>query len=349
MSISENVGALNSHFAKILSSKPYTTLREGGKQLLKDLPHMRRFASRAEEHVKGMVTPGTIFEELGFNYIGPIDGHDVQGLVETLTNMRNLTGPQFFHIMTKKGKGYAPAEKDPIGYHGVPQFDPSQHSLPSQASSTPSYSAIFGEWLCETAAREPKLAGITPAMREGSGMVQFAQQYPEQYYDVAIAEQHAVTFAAGLAIAGQRPVVAIYSSFLQRAYDQLIHDVALQNLPVLFAIDRAGLVGPDGPTHAGSFDLSYLRCIPNMLVMAPADENECRQMLYTGYLHNGPAAVRYPRGKGPGVVPLTEMSALPLGRSVSVRKGKAMAILAWGSMVQPCTLVAQQLGVSLIN
>ncbi|RUO40114.1 1-deoxy-D-xylulose-5-phosphate synthase [Aliidiomarina taiwanensis] len=348
MSISENVGALNSHFAKILASKPYTSLREGGKQLLKDLPHMRRLASRAEEHVKGLVTPGTIFEELGFNYIGPIDGHDVEGLVETLSNMRNLPGPQFLHVMTQKGKGYAPAEKDPIGYHGVPQFDPAKHSLPSQASSTPSYSAIFGEWLCETAAQEPKLAGITPAMREGSGMVQFAQQYPDQYYDVAIAEQHAVTFAAGLAIAGQRPVVAIYSSFLQRAYDQVIHDVALQNLPVLFAIDRAGIVGADGATHQGAYDISYLRCVPNLVIMTPSDENECRLMLHTGFEARVPAAVRYPRGNALGLE-YTELEVLPLGQSRTIREGKKVAILCFGTLLAETKKVAEELDATLID
>lgn len=348
MSISENVGALNSHFAKILSSKPYTTLREGGKHLLKDLPHMRRLASRAEEHVKGMVTPGTIFEELGFNYIGPIDGHDVQALVETLSNMRELSGPQFLHVMTKKGKGYAPAEKDPIGYHGVPQFDPSQKSLPSQAAASPSYSAIFGNWLCETAATEPKLAAITPAMREGSGMVRFANEYPSQYYDVAIAEQHAVTFAAGLAIAGQRPVVAIYSTFLQRAYDQVIHDVALQNLPVLFAIDRAGIVGADGPTHQGAFDISFLRCIPNMVIMTPSDENECRLMLHTGFELRCPATVRYPRGNAIGVE-YTPLEVLPLGQARSIRKGTKVAILSFGTLLCEARKVADELDASLID
>lgn len=348
MSISENVGALNSHFAKILSSKPYTTLREGGKQLLKDLPHVRRLASRAEEHVKGMVTPGTIFEELGFNYIGPIDGHDVEGLVETLNNMRQLTGPQFLHVMTKKGKGYAPAEKDPIGYHGVPQFDPKQQSLPEQTTKTPSYSTIFGDWLCETAAREPKLVGITPAMREGSGMVRFAQEYPEQYYDVAIAEQHAVTFAAGLAIAGQRPVVAIYSSFLQRAYDQVIHDVALQNLPVLFAIDRAGVVGADGATHQGAYDLSYLRCIPNLVIMAPSDEDECRLMLHTGFELRRPVAVRYPRGNALGL-DYSPLEMLPLGQARTLREGKDIAILSFGTLLGQARVVADELNASLLD
>src|SRR5690554_2987304 len=348
MSISENVGALNNHFARMLSSKPYTTLREGGKQLLKDLPGMRELVSRAEEHVKGMVTPGTIFEELGFNYIGPIDGHDVQALVETLANMRNLSGPQFLHIITKKDKGYGPAEKDPIGYQGVPKFDPAKTTLPSKPSKTPSYSKVFGDWLCEVAAREPKLAAITPAMREGSGMVEFAQNYPEQYFDVAIAEQHAVTFAAGLAIAGQRPVVAIYSTFLQRAYDQLIHDVALQNLPVLFAIDRAGIVGADGPTHQGAFDLSYLRCIPNLVVMTPADENECRLMLHTGFELKQPAAVRYPRGNGVGVE-FTALESLPIGKSRTLRSGESIALLNFGTLLPEAQAAAEALNATLVD
>ncbi|MCC5854558.1 MAG: 1-deoxy-D-xylulose-5-phosphate synthase [Idiomarina sp.] len=348
MSISENVGALNSHFAKILSSKPYTTLREGGKQLLKDMPGVRELVSRAEEHVKGMVTPGTIFEELGFNYIGPIDGHDVQGLVETLQNMRGMKGPQLLHVMTRKGKGYGPAERDPIGYHGVPKFDPATDSLPSKPATTPSYSAVFGQWLCDTAAHDKLLAAITPAMREGSGMVTFAREYPEQYYDVAIAEQHAVTFAAGLAIGGKRPVVAIYSTFLQRAYDQLIHDVALQNLPVLFAIDRAGIVGADGPTHQGAYDLSFLRCIPNMVVMTPSDENECRLMLHTGYELRCPAAVRYPRGNGLGV-PVTPLEVLALGKGVMRRAGKKVAVLNFGTLLPEVLEAAESLNASVAD
>ncbi|MGL6164024.1 MAG: 1-deoxy-D-xylulose-5-phosphate synthase, partial [Aeromonas veronii] len=296
MSISENVGALNNHLARVMSGKLYTTIREGGKKVLAGLPPVKELAKRAEEHLKGMVVPGTLFEEFGFNYIGPIDGHDIEALVETLRNMRNLKGPQLLHVKTKKGKGYEPAEKDPIGYHAVPKFNPDDCSLPKASSAKPTFSAIFGQWLCDMAAKDEKLVGITPAMREGSGLVKFSQQYPDRYFDVAIAEQHAVTFAAGLAIADKKPVVAIYSSFLQRAYDQVIHDVALQDLPVLFAIDRAGLVGADGPTHQGAFDISFLRTVPNMVVMTPSDENECRQMLYTGYLHQGPVAVRYPRG-----------------------------------------------------
>ncbi|TRW48101.1 1-deoxy-D-xylulose-5-phosphate synthase [Aliidiomarina halalkaliphila] len=348
MSISENVGALNSHFARLLSGKFYTTLREGGKQLLSGMPGMRELVSKAEEHVKGMVTPGTIFEELGFNYIGPIDGHDVDSLVETLQNMRSMKGPQLLHVVTRKGKGYAPAEKDPIGYHGVPKFDPSTDSLPSKPASVPSYSAVFGEWLCEMAAADPNVVGITPAMREGSGMVEFARRFPKQYYDVAIAEQHAVTFGAGLAIAGMKPVVAIYSTFLQRAYDQVIHDVALQNLPVLFAIDRAGIVGADGPTHQGAYDLSYLRCVPNMVVMTPSDENECRLMLYTGYQHNGPTAVRYPRGNGIGV-DYTPLETLPIGKSVAKRDGKRVAILNFGILLPEVLSAAETLDASVID
>lgn len=348
MSISENVGALNRNFARILSSKPYTTLREGGKQLLKDMPGMRQLVSRAEEHMKGMVTPGTIFEEFGFNYIGPIDGHDVQGLVETLSNMRNLKGPQLLHIMTKKGKGYAPAEKDPIGYHGVPKFDPKHEALPSQPAKVPSYSQVFGDWLCEKATQDPKLAGITPAMREGSGMVRFAQEFPDQYFDVAIAEQHAVTFAAGLGIAGRKPVVAIYSTFLQRAYDQLIHDVALQNLPVLFAIDRAGIVGADGPTHQGAFDLTYLRCIPNMVVMTPSDENECRHLLETGYRLDSPAAVRYPRGNGLGLE-LELAEPVEVGKGVEKRQGKKIAILNFGTLLPEAMEAAEQLNATVVD
>ena len=348
MSISENVGALNNHFARLLSGKFYTSLREGSKQLLRGMPTMRELASRAEEHVKGMVTPGTIFEELGFNYIGPVDGHDVDTLVETLHNMRSLKGPQLLHVVTRKGKGYAPAEKDPIGYHGVPKFDPSVNQLPSAKAGLPSYSKIFGDWLCEMAASDDKLVAITPAMREGSGMVEFSRRFPNQYYDVAIAEQHAVTLAAGLAIGKYRPVVAIYSTFLQRAYDQVIHDVALQNLPVVFAIDRAGIVGADGPTHQGAFDISYLRCVPNLVVMTPADENECRQMLYTAYHCQKPAAVRYPRGTGTGcsLQPLTE---LPLGKSAERRRGEQVAILNFGTLLEEVMPAAESLNATVID
>ncbi|MBP4041515.1 1-deoxy-D-xylulose-5-phosphate synthase [Aeromonas sp. SrichE-2G] len=349
MSISENVGALNNHLARLMSGKLYTTIREGGKKVLAGLPPVKELAKRAEEHLKGMVVPGTLFEEFGFNYIGPIDGHDIHALVETLRNMRNLKGPQLLHVKTKKGKGYEPAEKDPIGYHAVPKFNPDDCALPKSAGGKPTFSAIFGQWLCDMAARDERVVGITPAMREGSGLVKFSQQYPDRYFDVAIAEQHAVTFAAGLAIADKKPVVAIYSSFLQRAYDQLIHDVALQNLPVLFAIDRAGLVGADGPTHQGAFDISFLRTVPNMVVMAPSDENECRQMLYTGYLCNGPAAVRYPRGSGTGIQAESEMQALALGKGRIVRQGKGTAILAFGTLLQQARAAAEALDATLVD
>ncbi|MEA9421032.1 1-deoxy-D-xylulose-5-phosphate synthase [Aeromonas caviae] len=349
MSISENVGALNNHLARLMSGKLYTTIREGGKKVLAGLPPVKELAKRAEEHLKGMVVPGTLFEEFGFNYIGPIDGHDIHALVETLRNMRNLKGPQLLHVKTKKGKGYEPAEKDPIGYHAVPKFNPDDCALPKSAGGKPTFSAIFGQWLCDIAAKDERVVGITPAMREGSGLVKFSQQYPDRYFDVAIAEQHAVTFAAGLAIADQKPVVAIYSSFLQRAYDQLIHDVALQNLPVLFAIDRAGLVGADGPTHQGAFDISFLRTVPNMVVMTPSDENECRQMLYTGYLCNGPAAVRYPRGSGTGIQAESEMQALPLGKGRVVREGKGTAILAFGTLLQQARAAAEALDATLVD
>jgi len=351
MSISPNVGALTKMLGRLMSGPTVTGLRERSKKLMRRDSRTWRFMSRWEEHVKGMVMPSTLFEELGFNYLGPIDGHDLTTLIRTIRTARDVKGPNLLHIITAKGKGYAPAELDPVKYHAVGPFDPIKgvQSSPAKAPGNPTYTEIFGQWLCDMAEQDPNLLAITPAMREGSGMVEFHQRFPERYFDVGIAEQHSVTLAAGMACEGTHPVVAIYSTFLQRAYDQLIHDVALQNLPVLFAIDRAGLVGPDGPTHAGSFDLSYLRCIPNMLIMAPADENECRQMLYTGYVHKGPAAVRYPRGKGPGVKPQSEMSALPVGKSVRVRSGRKLAILAWGSMVQPCTPVAEKLGVSLIN
>lgn len=350
MSISENVGALNNHLARVMSGKLYTTIREGGKKVLAGLPPVKELAKRAEEHLKGMVVPGTLFEEFGFNYIGPIDGHDIEALVETLRNMRNLKGPQLLHVKTKKGKGYEPAEKDPIGYHAVPKFNPDDCSLPKASSAKPTFSAIFGQWLCDMAAKDEKLVGITPAMREGSGLVKFSQQYPDRYFDVAIAEQHAVTFAAGLAIADKKPVVAIYSSFLQRAYDQVIHDVALQDLPVLFAIDRAGLVGADGPTHQGAFDISFLRTVPNMVVMTPSDENECRKMLYTGYLHQGPAAVRYPRGSSLSDAPISaEMQELALGKGRIVREGKGTAILAFGTLLHHAKAAAEALDATLVD
>ena len=350
MSISPNVGALNNYLVKILSSKFYSSVRQESKKVLSQMPSVWELAKKTEEHVKGMVVPGTLFEELGFNYIGPIDGHDIDMLTSTLENLKNISGPVFLHIVTKKGKGYAPAEKDPLAYHGVGPFDPSKDSLPKAAPSNhPTYTQVFGQWLCDMAKQDERLLGITPAMREGSGLAAFSEQFPDRYFDVAIAEQHAVTLAAGQACQGAKPVVAIYSTFLQRAYDQLIHDVAIQNLPVLFAIDRAGLVGPDGPTHAGMFDYSYLRCIPNMLVMAPADENECRQMLYTGFQHDGPASVRYPRGKGPGVVVNEEMTALPLGKAEIKHQGERMAILAWGTMVPPALEAGKKLGATVVN
>jgi 1-deoxy-D-xylulose-5-phosphate synthase len=349
MSISENVGALNNHLARWLSGQLYTTIREGGKKVLSGLPPVKELARRAEEHIKGMVIPGTLFEEFGFNYIGPIDGHDVNALISTLKNMRQLKGPQLLHVMTKKGKGYEPAEKDPIGYHGVPKFNPDDDCLPKSSGGKPGFSTIFGQWLCDMAAKDERLIGITPAMREGSGMVEFSQQFPDRYFDVAIAEQHAVTLAAGMAIEGLKPVVAIYSSFLQRAYDQLIHDVALQNLPVLFAIDRAGIVGADGPTHQGAFDISFLRTIPNMTIMTPSDEDECRQMLYTGYQLNSPAAVRYPRGIGSGVTPESAMQALPIGRGRLLRQGKEIAILAFGTLLQQARSVAEALDATLVD
>ncbi|WP_024871288.1 1-deoxy-D-xylulose-5-phosphate synthase [Tolumonas lignilytica] len=349
MSISENVGALNNHLAKWLSGSLYTTLREGGKKVLSGLPPVKELARRAEEHIKGMVIPGTLFEELGFNYIGPIDGHDIKSLVKTLKNMRQLKGPQLLHVMTKKGKGYEPAEKDPIGYHGVPKFNPDDDCLPKNKEGKPTFSKIFGHWLCDMAEADSKLVGITPAMREGSGMVEFSQRYPERYFDVAIAEQHAVTFAAGLAIEGMKPVVAIYSSFMQRAYDQIIHDVAIQNLPVLFAIDRAGLVGADGPTHQGAFDISFLRTIPNMVIMTPSDESECRMMLTTGYQLNQPAAVRYPRGSGCGVTPTPELTTLPLGKGQIVRQGQGIALLCFGTLLHQAKSVAEKLDATLVD
>lgn len=349
MSISENVGALNRYFARILSGNFYTSLREGGKKILSGVPPLHQLASRAEEHFKGMVTPGTFFEELGFNYIGPIDGHDVKGLVDTIRNMRNLKGPQLLHVVTKKGKGYLPAEQDPIGYHAVSKFDPAAQCQPAKKAGKATFSNIFGQWICDMAAVDPKLQGITPAMREGSDLVQFSKSYPDRYFDVAIAEQHAVTLAAGMAIEGLKPVVAIYSSFLQRGYDQLIHDVAIQNLDVLFAIDRAGVVGADGPTHQGAFDLSFMRCIPNMLIMVPSDENECRQMLYTGYQHKGPAAVRYPRGSGNGEPPESVMTELALGKGVIRRQGEKVALLAFGPLLQACHTVAEQLNATLVD
>jgi 1-deoxy-D-xylulose-5-phosphate synthase len=350
MSISENVGALSNQFARALSGRVYAHLREGGKKVLRPMPTVWELARRSEEHLKGMVLPGTLFEEMGFNYIGPMDGHDVKALVSTLRNVRKLRGPQLLHVVTRKGKGYAPAEADPIKWHGPGPFDPVSGTIFKEKSTGPTYSQIFGQWLCDMAAADPRIIGITPAMREGSGLVEFSKRFPERYFDVAIAEQHSVTFAAGLAAEGLKPVVAIYSTFLQRAYDQLIHDVALQNLPVVFAVDRAGLVGSDGATHQGSYDLSFLRCIPNTVVMAPADENECRQMLYTASTLPSPAIVRYPRGCGPGVPVVAEMSALPVGKAQLRREGKSgLALLAFGALVAPAAQIAEALDATLVN
>jgi 1-deoxy-D-xylulose-5-phosphate synthase len=350
MSISENVGALSKYFARLLSGRTYSHLREGGKKVLRKMPAAWELARRSEVHAKGMVLPGTLFEEMGFNYIGPIDGHDMNALVTTLGNMRHLPGPQFLHVVTQKGKGYAPAEADPIKWHGPGPYDPASGTLFKEKTAGPTYSQVFGEWLCDMAALDERFVGITPAMREGSGLVEFEKRFPERYFDVAIAEQHAVTLAAGLACDGMRPVVAIYSTFLQRGYDQLIHDVALQRLPVVFAIDRAGLVGGDGATHQGVFDLTFLRCVPNLVVMAPADENECRQMLYTAGQLDQPAAVRYPRGRGAGVAVEKTMHALPVGRAELRRQGSSgLALLAFGTMVDAAAATAEALDATLVN
>ena len=348
MSISENTGALNQHLAQILSSKTYTSLRESGKKVLSNIPPLRELFKKTEEHLKGLVTPAILFEELGFNYIGPIDGHDVETLVTTLQKVRQLKGPQLLHVITQKGKGYAPAEQNPTLWHGVPKFNPNEGILPSTNKIAPTYSQIFGDWLCEIAEHDKRLMAITPAMSEGSGMTEFAHRFPDQFFDVAIAEQHAVTLAAGFAISELKPVVAIYSTFLQRAYDQVIHDIAIQNLPVLFAIDRAGIVGADGETHQGAFDLSFLRCIPNLVIMTPSDENECRQMLYTGYLHNGPTAVRYPRGEGCGAH-LTPLKAIPLGQSKLCREGKNIVLLNFGTLLPESLQVAEQINATVID
>jgi 1-deoxy-D-xylulose-5-phosphate synthase len=350
MSISENVGALSNHFARALSGRVYAHLRESGKKVLRPMPTVWELARRSEEHLKGMVLPGTLFEEMGFNYIGPLDGHDVGSLVRTLRNVKKLRGPQFLHVVTRKGKGYAPAEADPIKWHGPGPFDPASGTIFKEKAAGPTYSQIFGQWLCDVAAADPRIVGITPAMREGSGLVEFSKRFPDRYFDVAIAEQHAVTFAAGLAAEGLKPVVAIYSTFLQRAYDQYIHDVALQSLPVVFAVDRAGLVGSDGATHQGSYDLSFLRCIPNTVIMTPADENECRQMLYTASTLTCPAFVRYPRGSGPGVPVVAEMSALPLGKAQLRREGRSgLALLAFGALVASASKIADALDATLVN
>ena len=348
MSISRNVGGLSSYFARMWASKPYNFLRAGSKKVLSALPPAWKAAHRAEEYMKGMVSPATIFEELGFNYIGLIDGHDLAGLVDILQNIKNLKGPRLLHVVTRKGKGYTPAEADPFGMHALNKLAPAAEQS-TATDQVPTYSKVFGDWLCNMAPNEPRLMAITPAMGEGSGMREFEEKFPAQFFDVAIAEQHAVTFAAGLACDGLKPVVAIYSTFLQRGYDQLIHDVALQNLDVTFAIDRAGLVGEDGPTHAGSFDLSYLRCIPNMVVMAPSDENEARNMLYTGYHHKGPAAVRYPRGKATGRALDSSMQLLELGKARVVREGNKVAILVFGTLLAAARVAADALDATLVD
>jgi len=349
MSISPNVGALSNRFAQILSGRLYTSVREGSKKVLSQMPPVWELARRAEEHVKGLVVPGTLFEEFGFNYIGPIDGHDLPALLSTLKNIKKLDGPRFLHVVTRKGKGYAPAEQDPVKYHGVTPFDPSVGIVKSSKPSSPTYSKIFGKWVCDMAEQDDRVVAITPAMREGSDLVEFEKRFPSRYFDVAIAEQHAVTVAAGMACDGLKPVVAIYSTFLQRGYDQLVHDVVTQNLPVLFAIDRAGCVGADGPTHNGSFDLSFMRCLPNIVIMAPADEAECRNMLYTGHMLDQPSAVRYPRGTGPGVEVTDEMTMLPIGRAETRRHGSRIALLAFGTGVALAEPVAEALDATLVN
>ena len=353
MSIGHNTGGLATYFAKIWASKFYISMREGSKKLLEKIRPAWELAKRTEEHMKGMVAPGTLFEELGFNYIGPLDGHDLPGLVQTLENMKELDGPQFLHIRTMKGKGFEPAELDPVGYHAINKIEAKpkgpQAAVTPALPARPKYQAVFGQWLCDMAERDNRLAGITPAMCEGSGMVEFAERFPERYYDVAIAEQHALTLAAGMACDGLKPVVAIYSTFLQRGYDQLIHDIALQNLDVTFGIDRAGLVGQDGPTHHGAFDLSYLRCIPNIVIGAPSNENECRQMLYTAYQHPGPAAVRYPRGTGPGAEIAETMQQLDIGKAKPIRDGEQIAILNFGTLLDQAIITANELNIAVVD
>ncbi|WP_444899805.1 1-deoxy-D-xylulose-5-phosphate synthase [Microbulbifer sp. VAAC004] len=351
MSISKNVGGLATYFAKILASKTYLNMREGSRKILSAIPKAWQLARRTEEHVKGMITPGTLFEELGFNYVGPLDGHNMHDLVHTLRNLRSQPGPQLLHIATTKGKGFGPAEADPVGYHALNKLEPEskvQVAVPGR-KKLPKYQDIFGQWLCDTAEKDERLIGITPAMCEGSGMVEFSKRFPKRFQDVAIAEQHAVTLAAGLACEGQKPVVAIYSTFLQRGYDQMVHDVAIQNLDVTFAIDRAGLVGEDGPTHAGSFDLTFMRCLPYLAIAAPSDENECRQLLYTAYKYEGPAAVRYPRGTGMGTAIEEEMRELPIGKGRLLRKGSGVAILNFGTLLAPATAAAERLGATLAD
>src|SRR4051812_30104593 len=351
MSISENVGALSNYFAKVLSGRMYSTLRSGGKKILRQMPTMWELARRSEEMMKGMVLPGTIFEELGFNYIGPMNGHDIRELVATLRNIREYKtdGPQLLHVVTRKGKGYDPAEKDPIKWHGPGPFDPKSGTIFKEKATGPSYSQVFGQWLCDMAASDPRIVGITPAMREGSGLVEYSKKFPQRYFDVAIAEQHAVTFAAGLACEGLKPVVAIYSTFLQRAYDQLIHDVALQNLPVVFALDRAGIVGADGPTHQGAYDIPYLRCVPNVSIACPSDENECRKLLTTAFGQDHPVAVRYPRGAGPGAAMEPGLPSLPFGKGQVRRDGKGLAILAFGTLLHPALGAAERMDATVAD
>jgi 1-deoxy-D-xylulose-5-phosphate synthase len=349
MSISPSLGGMHRYLARLVSGRFYNAARRAAEKVLSPVPPLWELAKKVEEHAKGLVVPSTLFEELGFNYIGPIDGHDLDSLLPTLKNIKELKGPQFLHIVTRKGQGYKLAEADPVLYHGVSKFEPSAGIAGGKSGGKPSFTQVFGDWLCDMAEKDPRLVGITPAMREGSGLVAFAERFPERYFDVGIAEQHAVTFAAGLACEGMKPVVAIYSTFLQRAYDQFIHDVEIQNLPVLFALDRAGLVGADGQTHHGAFDLSYLRCIPGITVMAPADENECRQMLYTGFLLDAPAAVRYPRGSGPGVPVEKEMRALPIGRAEVRREGRRVAILAFGTVLKAALEAGEELDATVVN
>ena len=349
MSISPPVGALNRYLAQLMSGKFYSTAKNVGKNVLKNAPPLFELAKRLEEHAKGMVVPATLFEKFGFNYIGPIDGHDLESLIPTLENIKQLDGPQFLHVVTKKGQGYDKAEADPVAYHGPGKFDPAVGLVPPSTPAKTTFTQVFGQWLCDMAQQDKRLVGITPAMREGSGMVEFHRRFPDRYYDVGIAEQHAVTFAAGMACEGLKPVVAIYSTFLQRAYDQLIHDVALQNLPVVFAIDRAGLVGADGATHAGAYDIAYIRCIPNMSLACPADERECRQLLSTAYAQNHPVAVRYPRGAGVGAVPDADLTPLPLGKAELRRQGEGIAILAFGSLLAPALKAAEALNATVVN
>ncbi len=348
MSISKNVGALNNYLAKLMSGNLYGSIKRSSKAVLSAIPPMREFAKRAEEHVKGMVIPGTLFEEFGFNYIGPIDGHDIDALVDTLSNLKELQGPQFLHVATQKGFGYEPAEIDPNKFHGVSQFNPDDGTQPSKIKKT-TYTDVFGDWIVDMAMTDKKLCAITPAMSDGSGLNKFAEKFPDRFFDVGIAEQHAITFAAGLACEDYKPVIAIYSTFLQRAYDQLIHDVALQNIPMLFAIDRAGIVGQDGPTHSGSFDLSFLRCIPNIVIMAPSNENECRQMLFTGFKFKGISVVRYPRGIGPGSIIKSKMTAIPIGKAEVIKKGKKIALLAFGNMLEEALKVAHKINATVVN